>query len=133
VYTHAAPTLLSSLLPPTMAVFPSAETDTEMPWFGAAGQGGAAMTSIAISLGQLRVCSRLQIEKRMPLPPWMMDPLLPDGYERAAQALAKRPANVSTVVIDFLVRAFGTPVVLLLFVAVAAWVMAGFGLPSQRI
>src|SRR5262249_22811394 len=33
VYTHAAPAPPLSLYPPTMAVFPSADTATEAPWF----------------------------------------------------------------------------------------------------
>src|SRR6266404_2583499 len=32
VYTHAAPATLLSECPPTMAVFPSPESDTEKPW-----------------------------------------------------------------------------------------------------
>src|SRR2546425_654578 len=33
MYTHAAPTARPSLYPPTMAVLPSAESATDLPWF----------------------------------------------------------------------------------------------------
>src|SRR5262249_24578366 len=35
VYAHAAPAALLSAFPPTRAVLPSADTETEIPWFAA--------------------------------------------------------------------------------------------------
>jgi hypothetical protein len=71
-----------------------------------------------------------------PLPPgYVLDtppsvpPLVLDGDELAAKAIAQRPPGVSTVTTGFLVRALGPPAALLLFAVVAAWVLAGFRLP----
>jgi hypothetical protein len=72
-----------------------------------------------------------------PLPPGVVldtppspsvPPLVLDGDELAAKAIAQRPPGVSTVVTSFLVRALGPPAALLLFAVVAAWVLAGFRL-----
>jgi hypothetical protein len=82
-----------------------------------------------------QIADRMRMTDLPPLPPgFVIDtppsvpPLVLDGDELAAKAIAQRPPGVSTVVTSFLVRALGPPAALLLFAVVAAWVLAGFRL-----
>jgi hypothetical protein len=82
-----------------------------------------------------QIADRMRMTDLPPLPPgFVLDtppsvpPLVLDGDELAAKAIAQRPPGVSTVATRFLGLALGPPVALLLVAAVITWVLAGFRL-----